>query len=723
MAHSWKHHSKSKETKNAKKYRPICCLSTTYKLLTGIIADSIYEHLDRGNFLEEEQKGCIRNRMGTKDQLLINKTVLEHARRSQRNLSMAWIDYKKAFDSVPHSWILRCMELYKVDESLIKFFSTQMTTWKTDMTLRHNKGEITLPDVKIKRGIYQGDSLSPLIFCMTLDPLSKLIKDQDIGYNTSKTRGPDAVRKIISHLLFMDDIKLYADSDENLQKLIQLVHDYSNDTHMEFGLDKCAKCTLKTGKKAASEDLLLYDGSTIADLEDDTTYKYLGIEENTNIEHKLMRTKIHAAYIQRVKKICKSELTTKNKVTAINQFALPVVTYGFGVVDWPQKHLNKLDVKTRKILTLHKVIYRNQCLDRLYLPRSEGGMGLQEVSASFKATMVSLGQYLLSNNDPLIQIVRTQHQEVLPQTISITKLAKNYASDLIEEEPEEPDIPPTTQAKNKRKFFGFTERNNRRQLWKNHKRAGLFPKELDKPYIDKEESLKWLKKGRLGFDNEKIILAAQDQGLMTKGFMKMAGLTQDDQCRFCKAAVESTSHLVSACDTMLTDGHYTARHNKVCRYLHWSICKHFEIETQPVWLHEPQLITATEDVSIFYDKPLNVGRYIEGGAIKPDIVVWDRKKKEAKIIEVSVPNDFGINRAKRVKVNKYQDLKNDLRQTWELENIEIVPVIVGATGLIKNNLKSYLTSIPGSPSAEEVQMAAVTGTVSILKRALSHTCT
>ena len=92
---------KSKETKNAKKYRPICCLTTTYKLLTGIIADSIYDHLARGEFLEEEQKGCIRNRMGTKDQLLINKTILEDARRRQRKLNMAWIDYKKAFDSVP----------------------------------------------------------------------------------------------------------------------------------------------------------------------------------------------------------------------------------------------------------------------------------------------------------------------------------------------------------------------------------------------------------------------------------------------------------------------------------------------------------------------------------------------------------------------------------------------------------------------------------------------
>ena len=158
----------------------------------------------------------------------------------------------------------------------------------------------------------------------------------------------------------------------------------------------------------------------------------------------------------------------------------------------------------------------------------------------------------------------------------------------------------------------------------------------------------------------------------------------------------------------------------MCRYLHWSICKHYEIETQAIWLHEPQTITATEDVSIFYDKPIVLGRYVEGGAIKPDIVIWDKKKKEAKIIEVSVPNDFGINRAEREKVNKYQDLKNDLRQTWELENIEIIPVIVGATGLMKTNLKSNLKSIPGSPSAEEIQMVAVTGTVSIIKRALSH---
>ena len=127
----------------------------------------------------------------------------------------------------------------------------------------------------------------------------------------------------------------------------------------------------------------------------------------------------------------------------------------------------------------------------------------------------------------------------------------------------------------------------------------------------------------------------------------------------------------------------------------------------------PNLPTATEDISIFYDKAMLPGIYIEGRAIKPDSVIWDKKIKEANIIEVSVPNDFGLNRAERHKVNKYQDPKNDFRQTLELENIDIIPVIVGATGLIKTNLKNYLKDIPGSPRA-------ITGTVSIIKRALSH---
>ena len=712
---------KSQETHLPNKYRPICCLNTTYKLLTGIIADEIYEHLDRGDYLEKEQKGCIRSRFGTKDQLLMNKTILEDARRRHRNLSMAWIDYKKAFDSVPHSWIKRCLDLYKIDDNLRTFLSSQMTQWTTDITLYHNKGEIKIPEVKIKRGIFQGDSLSPLLFCLAIDPLSKLLKSEGIGYSLSKSRKKEeAMKDIVSHLLFMDDLKLYASSDQLLNRLIQTVHKFSNDIHMEFGLDKCAKCSIEAGNKVESGGVQLSDGTEIADLQEDSAYKYLGIEENAQIQHKAMRKKIFEEYVRRVKKICKSELTTKNKITAINQLAIPTVTYGFGIVNWPQHNINNLDIKTRKLLTLHKVIYRNNCLDRLYLPRNEGGMGLIELNTAFRSTIVSLGQYLISHKDPLMKLVANQHKNNLPEHISITKLAKNFGGALIEEHPDD-NVPVTVQARTKRLNYSFQERIQRKERWQKHKRAGKFPDELEKPYIDKQASLSWLKKGKLGFDGERIVIGVQDQGLLTNGFKKMAGLSTNDQCRFCHAAVESATHLVSACEVMLGDGHYTKRHNKICSYLHWKVCQAYNIETKPVWEHEPEPVTANDAVTIFYDKPMLPGRYCEGGAIKPDLVVWDREKRTAKIIEVTVPNDFGLNRAERQKLLKYQDLKNALRETWDLDDACIIPVVVGATGLIKTNLKTYLDSIPGSPSMDEVQLAALKGTISIIKRALSHT--
>ena len=104
---------------------------------------------------------------------------------------------------------------------------------------------------------------------------------------------------------------------------------------MEFGLDKCSKCTIKKGKKVAAENIQLDDGNYIEDLAEDSSYKYLGIEENATIEHKQMREKVKKEYLNRLKKICKSQLTPKNKITAINQLAIPVVTYGFGIIDWP----------------------------------------------------------------------------------------------------------------------------------------------------------------------------------------------------------------------------------------------------------------------------------------------------------------------------------------------------------------------------------------------------
>ena len=68
-----KDHSKGNAVDN---YRPISCLPLMWKLLTGVIAESMYEYFERNNILPEEQKGCRRKSRGTKDQLLIDKVIL-----------------------------------------------------------------------------------------------------------------------------------------------------------------------------------------------------------------------------------------------------------------------------------------------------------------------------------------------------------------------------------------------------------------------------------------------------------------------------------------------------------------------------------------------------------------------------------------------------------------------------------------------------------------------
>ena len=101
--------------------------------------------------------------------------ILENYHNRNTNLPIAWIDHKKAFDSIPHSWIEKCLETFKISPVLQNFLSHSMHMWKTTLVL--NTGENTLNggDISINGGIFQGDSLSLILFCVALIPLSKFL--------------------------------------------------------------------------------------------------------------------------------------------------------------------------------------------------------------------------------------------------------------------------------------------------------------------------------------------------------------------------------------------------------------------------------------------------------------------------------------------------------------------------------------------------------------------
>ena len=80
--------------------------------------------------LPEEQKECRKGSRRTNDLLYIDRAVIKEVKSRNNNLAMAWIDYKKAYDMVPHSWIIECVDLLGVAENIKSLLVKSVEKWK-----------------------------------------------------------------------------------------------------------------------------------------------------------------------------------------------------------------------------------------------------------------------------------------------------------------------------------------------------------------------------------------------------------------------------------------------------------------------------------------------------------------------------------------------------------------------------------------------------------------
>ena len=113
-----------------------------------------------------------------------------------------------------------------------------MNKWKLELT----SIGVSLGNVEIRRGIFQGDSLSALLFLLYMVPLSLILRKVKFHYEfgDKKTR--------INHLSFMDNLKLFAKSNDQIDSLVNTVHTFSEDIGMTFGITKCGVLVLKRRK-------------------------------------------------------------------------------------------------------------------------------------------------------------------------------------------------------------------------------------------------------------------------------------------------------------------------------------------------------------------------------------------------------------------------------------------------------------------------------------------
>ena len=96
----------------------------------------------------------------------------------------------------------------------------------------------------------------------------------------------------------------------------------------------------------------------------------------------------------------------------------------------------------------------------------------------------------------------------------------------------------------------------------------------------------------------------------------------------------------------------------------------------------------TGDLELWWDKEIHVTNKVEHN--RPDIIIWDRKEQECKIIDFSVTVDENVTRKEIEKVNNYVPLVNELQQMYRGYTYKIIPVVIGTSGTVSLSLKEHL---------------------------------
>nr|XP_013189558.1 unnamed protein product [Amyelois transitella] len=309
-------------------YRPISLLSQTYKLFSKIITTRITPKLD---FYQPIEQAGFRAGYSTIEHILAMRVLIEKTTEYQMPLWLAFIDYKKAFDSVETWAVHNSLRNARVDHRYNQLIARVYQNAKMKVSIP----QMTNP-INIKRGVRQGDNLSPKLFTLVVEDVFKKLNWQKRGISISGAR--------LTNLRFADDIVLFADNPTELQEMIEDLHNTSLRVGLEMNLDKTKVMTSEQ-----QNNIRIEVGGT--EIEQVQKYVYLGQEIKIGKENQCneidRRIRLGWAAYSKLEYVFNMNLTSRQKAQIFDQCILPVLTYGAETWVTTQEVIHKLGVAQR----------------------------------------------------------------------------------------------------------------------------------------------------------------------------------------------------------------------------------------------------------------------------------------------------------------------------------------------------------------------------------------
>ena len=312
-------------------YRGISLTSLAAKIYNKMLLNRLVPSLDP--ILRKNQNGFRRGRT-TIAQILSLRRIIEEMRNHNKEITLCFVDFKKAFDSINRDVMFKILPLYGIPEPIITAIKVLYT---------NTKALVITPDGEtqpfdISAGVLQGDTLAPFLFIIVLDYALRTSLDNNntLGLLIKKRHGSRQPAQYLTDLDFADDLAITAESVSNAESLLQSLEEAAsavglicNETKTEFITTSATPPPLKARS-----------GRLIKRVED---FKYLGsFIMDSNKDFKARKGMAWAA-CNKLDKIWRSDIHNETKINLFRATIEPILMYGSETWTLTSKQQKRLD--------------------------------------------------------------------------------------------------------------------------------------------------------------------------------------------------------------------------------------------------------------------------------------------------------------------------------------------------------------------------------------------
>ena len=251
-------------------YRPISLTSLLSKVYTSILNKRLTVYVDNLNILPDEQ-AAFRKKFSTVDHIFTLYTLVKKQFSQNRKLYVAFIDYKKCFDSVRREALFHVLQRYGIDGN---FLNALKSIYSNVFSAVKCNGKIT-EFFECPVGLKQGCILSPLLFNIFISEVSRYINQEGL-------HGLQLVpnENILHHLFYADDNCIFSTTPRGLQSKLNIIHSMSERLGLEVNLDKTKIIVFRKGGFLSKNEKWFYDTKPVEVVNE---YNYLGITFTTKM--------------------------------------------------------------------------------------------------------------------------------------------------------------------------------------------------------------------------------------------------------------------------------------------------------------------------------------------------------------------------------------------------------------------------------------------------------